>query len=71
MHGRFRDFTNRHVGARERLFNPETPPADLWPGSPPSNANWDWLIFILMVFGIVAALGSMAIIAFLSSLVVS
>ncbi len=70
MQGRFRDFTNRHVGARERLFNPETLPEDLWPGSRP-NANWDWLIFILMVFGIVVALGCMAIIGFLSSLFVS
>ncbi len=51
MHGRFRDFTDRHVGARERLFNPETLPEGLWPDSP-DEAKYDWLLTVIVGFGL-------------------
>lgn len=56
MHGsRFDSFTRRYVGERERLYNPET--SDWPPDDPDHDANWDWLILILLAFGIVGAAG--------------
>ena len=67
MHGRIQSFTKRQVRERERLFSPED---TSWPADDDYGANWDWLIFILCAFGMAAALGCLAILFFLSSILI-
>ncbi len=43
-------FTNRSVGRREKLYNPEE-----WPMDRDHDAGWDYLWTILLAFGTVVA----------------
>ena len=66
------EFTRRWVGQREQLFNPETadPPYD-WPDYDyKDNANWDYIIEILLWFGIGGGILCFIVCGFLFSLII-
>jgi len=73
MHGvKKRTFNKRVLDKREKLFNPDSPPAD-WPWleiDRDHGANWDYLIFIVCVFGIATAIGCALIIGWIGSMVI-